>query len=293
MVGSPFNQDHLRMDGKVVIVTGANTGIGKLTALDLAKRGAKVYMACRDFKRCEAARLEIVEQSKNQNVFNRTLDLGSLQSIRKFARDFIAEETRLDVLVNNAGLMGPRRETVDGFEMLMGVNHMGHFLLTHLLLDLLKKSAPSRIVIVSSMAHRWGKLKKDDLNSEKTYKAFPAYCQSKLANLLFMRELVRRLEGSGVTVNAAHPGAVRTEISRDSSFSLAICLAPLFLLFMKNAELGAQTQIRLAVDPKLETVTGKYFSNCKLDKESKRAQNDEDALWLWNESVKWTTRQSA
>lgn len=276
------------MDGEVVIVTGANAGIGKETALDLAKRGAKVYMACRDFKRCETARLEIVEQSNNPNVFNRTLDLGSLDSIRRFAKDFIAEESRLDVLVNNAGLMGPRRLTVDGFEMLMGVNHMGHFLLTNLLLDLLKSSAPSRIVVVSSMAHKMGKLKRDDLNSEKSYKEFSAYAHSKLANMLFMRELSRRLKGTQVTVNAVHPGAVKTDISKDSSMILALMLAPIFVWFLKSPKLGAQTQIRLAVDPKLEAVSGKYFSNCKVAKESKNAQNDEDAVWLWNESVKWT-----
>lgn len=276
------------MDGKVVIITGANAGIGKETALDLAKRGAKVYMACRDFNRCETARLEIVEESKNPNVFNRTLDLGSLESIRKFAKDFIAEESRLDVLVNNAGLMGPRKLTADGFEMLLGVNHMGHFLLTNLLLDLLKKSSPSRIVVVSSMAHRMGKLQKDDLNSEKSYKEFAAYANSKLANMLFMRELAKRLKGTGVTVNAIHPGAVKTEISKDSSKLLGLILAPLFMLFLKDVTLGAQTQIRLAVDPQLATTTGKYFSNCKLDKESKAAQNDEDARWLWEESARWT-----
>lgn len=281
------------MDGKVVIVTGANAGIGKETALDLARRGAKVYMACRDFKRCEAARLEIVEKTQNPNVFNRSLDLGSMESIRRFASEFIAEQTRLDVLVNNAGLMGPRRLTADGFEMLLGVNHMGHFLLTNLLLDLLKKSKPSRIVVVSSMAHRMGKLKKDDLNSEKSYKEFNAYAHSKLANMLFMRELSKRLKGTGVTVNAVHPGAVKTEISKDSSMLLGIILAPIFMLFLKDATLGAQTQIKLAVDPQLELVTGKYFSNCKVDKESKAAQSDEDAVWLWNESVKWTQLSSA
>lgn len=276
------------MDGKVVIITGANAGIGKETALDLAKRGAKVYMACRDYKRCEAARLEIVNQSGNQNVFNRTLDLGSLTSIRNFARRFLAEESRLDVLVNNAGLMGPRRVTEDGFEMLMGVNHMGHFLLTNLLLYLLKQSSPSRIVVVSSVAHRIGKLKKDDLNSEQSYKEFSAYAQSKLANLLFVRALAKRLQGTGVTVNAVHPGAVKTEISKDSSKFLAILLAPLFLLFIKNAKLGAQTQIKLTVDPDLERTTGQYFSNCRLDKASKNAQSDEDAEWLWHESCRWT-----
>lgn len=276
------------MDGKVVIITGANAGIGKETALDLAKRGAKVYMACRDYKRCEAARLEIVNQSGNQNVFNRTLDLGSLTSIRNFARRFLAEESRLDVLVNNAGLMGPRRVTEDGFEMLMGVNHMGHFLLTNLLLYLLKQSSPSRIVVVSSVAHRIGKLKKDDLNSEQSYKEFSAYAQSKLANLLFVRALAKRLKGTGVTVNAVHPGAVKTEISKDSSKFLAILLAPLFLLFIKNAKLGAQTQIKLTVDPDLERTTGQYFSNCRLDKASKNAQSDEDAEWLWHESCRWT-----
>lgn len=282
----------MRLDGKVVIITGANSGIGKTTALDLARRGAKVYLACRDAVRGEEVRQEIVNQTQNNNVFNRHLDLASLDSIRRFVAAFLAEEVRLDVLINNAGYAGPRRVTQDGFEMQIGVNHMGHFLLTHLLLDTLKRSAPSRVICVASILHRMGTLKKADLNSEKSYSNLGAYAQSKLANVLFARELARRLEGTGVTANSLHPGAVRTGITRNINPVARVFYRLMELLLYKTPESGAQTTIRVAVDPALERVSGKYFSEREVTAESARARNDADARWLWTESERWTKVQA-
>ncbi|GAB0096916.1 retinol dehydrogenase 12 [Sergentomyia squamirostris] len=288
--GGQFRKDHILMEGKVVIITGANTGIGKESAMDLSRRGAHVYLACRDRQRGEDARMEIMEKTGNPNVFYRQLDLASMASIHSFAETFKKEESRLDVLLNNAGVMmiPTRCLTKDGFEMQIGVNHMGHFMLTNLLLDLLKKSAPSRIINVSSLAHIGGQINRNDMNSEKSYNRITAYSQSKLANLLFTRELAKRLEGTKVTVNALHPGAVNTELLRYIPSWLLFLGRPFLAIFFKSPRNGAQTQIRLAVDPVLVDVTGKYFSDCKEKRTSSEARDDETAAWLWAESVKWT-----
>lgn len=171
---------------KVVIITGCNTGIGKEIVMDLAERGGKIFMACRNYEKCEKARLEIIQKTGNKNIFNRKLDLSSFPSIRDFSEDFIREENRLDILINNAGYAGPKQLTKDNFEMGIGVNHLGHFLLANLLLDTLKKTAPSRIVVLGSLAYLFGTINKEDLNSDKTsYSSYFNYCISKLANLLF------------------------------------------------------------------------------------------------------------
>ena len=181
-----------RLDGKTVIITGANTGIGKETALDLAKRGARVILACRDLDKANTAANEIREASGNSGILVKKLDLASKNSVREFADGIVKGETKLDILINNAGIMCcPCWKTEDGFDMQFGVNHLGHFLLTNLLIDLLKRSAPSRVVNVSSNAHR-GEIDLDDLNSEKSYSRVGAYSNSKLANILFTRELSRR-----------------------------------------------------------------------------------------------------
>lgn len=209
MQGGQFKKD-TRIDGKVVIITGANSGIGKETAIDLAKRGGKIYIACRDVKRGEDALREIREKSESEKVHFLQLDLASLDSVREFAKRFHELESQLHILINNAGVMAmPRATTKDGFEMQLGTNHLGHFLLTNLMVDILKASAPSRVVVVSSILHRIGTIKKDDLNSEKSYWKWTVYGQSKLANVLFARELSKRLQGTGVTANSLHPG--RTE----------------------------------------------------------------------------------
>ncbi|XP_034101988.1 retinol dehydrogenase 12-like [Drosophila albomicans] len=279
--------------GKIVIVTGSNTGIGKETVLELARRGATVYMACRDEARAEKARQEIIKETKNENVFYRELDLASLDSIRKFAENFKKEQSKLHILINNAGIFrGPRRLTKDGFEMQIGVNHMGHFLLTSLLLDLLKKAAPSRIVNVSSLAHTMHKLNVDDLNCEKSYDETHAYCQSKLANVMFTRELAKRLEGTGVTVTALHPGLVDTEIFRNSailqSAIVQFVFKPLLWPFIKTPKSGAQTTLYAALDPSLEGITGEYFSDCRPKPVADVATDEKASRFLWQQSEKWT-----
>ena len=197
------------------------------------------------------------------------------------------EENRLDVLINNAGIIAnDRKLTKDGFEMTFGVNHLGHFLLTNLLMDVLKASAPSRIINVSSLVHAWGKIDKYDLQGEKKYSQRTAYSQSKLANVLFTRELSKRLNGTKVVANSLHPGAVSTDIQRDQSKYIQFIFFFLIRFFVKTTRSGAQTQIALAVNPDLGKISGKYFANCKVSKESKAAHDDEMAAWLWNHSEK-------
>lgn len=180
----------------------------------------------------------------------------------------------------------PRWTTVDGLEMQIGTNHFGHFLLTNLLLDTLKASSPSRIVNVSSEAHRIGKIHRDDINLEKSYGKWSSYGQSKLANILFTRELAKRLDGTGVTTNSLHPGSVKTDLQRHITI-LNLVFSPLSFLF-KTPKAGAQTSVALAVDPDLEKVTGKYFADCKVKNESKAAQCDDTAKWLWTKSEEIT-----
>ncbi|XP_059222320.1 retinol dehydrogenase 12-like [Stomoxys calcitrans] len=281
----PTYEKNNRIDGKVVIVTGCNTGIGKETALELARRGARVYMACRDSQKCEEARQEIMEISGNQNVFNRTLDLSSLKSVRKFAQDFKEEEQRLDILINNAGIMAtPRKLTVDGYEQQFAVNHLGHFLLTNLLLERLKAAAPSRVVVVSSWMYAIGNIQKEDINSEKSYNDFRAYSQSKLANVLFTHKLAQMLHGSGVAVNCLHPGSVQTELFRNNSF-LGF-FSRLGKICLRSTKGGAQTSLFLALDPQMAQKTGGYYDRMTLQTVVAKARDDEMADWLWRQSAK-------
>ncbi|XP_055379508.1 retinol dehydrogenase 12-like [Condylostylus longicornis] len=286
IIQGPSYWKNNRIDDKVVIVTGCNTGIGKETVLELAKRGAKIYMACRDPIRCEAARLEIIEKTKNEKIFNRTLDLSSLDSVRKFADTFHKEENRLDILINNAGVMAcPHMLTKDGFEMQIGTNHLAHFLLTNLLLDTIKASAPSRIVVVASGIYLWGRIKKDDLMSEKSYAKIEAYCQSKLANILFSKHLASKLEGTGVTVNCCHPGVVKTELGRHLiKNKTKAFLNPIASYFLKSPRAGAQTQLRLALDPSLEKTSGYFYLDCIRAPVLPKAKDKEMMEWLWNKS---------
>ena len=202
--------------GKTVIITGANAGIGKETATELARRGARVILACRNTEKGEEAALDVRAKSANENVVFRLLDLASFESIRQFASKILEDERRIDILINNSGVMGcPYTKTKDGFEMQFGVNHLGHFLLTHLLLDRLKEAPAARIINVSSVAHSFvNGITFDDLNSEKAYTVHSAYFRSKLANILFTRSLAKRLIGTSVTANSLHPGSVRTELFR-------------------------------------------------------------------------------
>ncbi|CAM4723564.1 unnamed protein product [Leuciscus chuanchicus] len=275
-----------RLDGKTVIITGANTGIGKETAIDLAKRGARIIMACRDLEKADAALKEVKDASGNQDVVTNRLDLADSKSIREFAEKINIEEKQVNILINNAGVMVcPYGKTADGFEMQIGVNHMGHFLLTYLLLDLIKRSTPARIINVSSMAHQWGTINLEDINSEKNYDKNKAYSQSKLANVLFTRSLAKRLEGTGITAYALHPGVVQTELWRhlNKAQQAAMWLAK---PFTKTSVQGAQTTIYCAVAPELETESGKYYSDCAPAKCSRAAMDDETAQRLWELSCK-------
>ncbi|CAB0031934.1 unnamed protein product [Trichogramma brassicae] len=285
-----------KLTNKIVIVTGANTGIGKEVVRDLAKREAKVIMACRDLFKCEQAREEIVFESKNKFVYCRKCDLASQESIRDFVKQFTKEFPKLHILINNAGVMRtPLSYTKEGIELQIGVNHMGHFLLTNLLLDTLKASAPARVINVSSLAHFRGRINISDFNSTERYDPGAAYAQSKLANVLFTVELAKRLKGTGVTSNAVHPGIVDTEITRYmgyyNSFISSIFLKPIVWPFIKTPKQGAQTIIYAAVDPKLENVTGEYFSECKIAEKAPICDKENLLSWLWKTSERWTKLQ--
>jgi NAD(P)-dependent dehydrogenase (short-subunit alcohol dehydrogenase family) len=274
----------MTMDGRTVLITGGNSGIGKETAAGLAKLGANVVFTARVEAKGAATAADIGARAGREVAWMR-LDLASMASIRRFADEFLARYPRLDVLINNAGLMQQHRsETEDGFETTFGVNHLGHFLLTQLLLDRLKASAPSRIVIVASDAHRQARsgLNFDDLQSAKRYGGLDVYGKSKLANILFARDLARRLEGTGVTVNALHPGTVNTGFGADGDttgiFAFGFSLAR---PFFKNATKGAEASVYLASSQDVEGVTGKYFADCKEKQPTAAAQDDAAAKRLW------------
>jgi NAD(P)-dependent dehydrogenase (short-subunit alcohol dehydrogenase family) len=278
------------LTGKTIVVTGANAGIGLATATDLAAMGATVVMTARDRGKGEAARKEVVRRTGNDQVVVGDLDLASLASVREFAAWFLDEHERIDVLVNNAGLIvDERRETADGFEMMFGVNHLGHFLLTDLLRDRLVASAPARVVVLSSVAHRWAPkgLDRSDLQSTRGFKGAPAYGRSKLANVLFARELARQLVGSGVTVNAVHPGSVNTHFGTDGDTgAMAWWITTFGRYVLRTPEQGARTSVLLASSEDLEVAgtTGGYWSHGRRWRPSKAARDSAAARWLWEES---------
>ncbi|XP_020368220.2 retinol dehydrogenase 12-like isoform X1 [Rhincodon typus] len=275
-----------RLDEQIILITGANTGIGKETAKDLARRGAVIIMACRDTEKGEAAAKEITEETGNGYIVVKKLDLADTKSIREFAKQINEEYQHLNILINNAGvMMCPYSKTVDGFELQFGINHLGHFLLTFLLIDLVKQSTPSRIINVSSTAHTMGSINFDDLNSEKSYNSVKAYAQSKLANIMFTRELARKLEGTGVSVFTLHPGVVRTELARHLN-PVVRCGLAMLRPFTKSPSHGAETTIFCAVAEGLEEETGQYFKDCKRATCSQSAYDDEKAKKLWEVSCR-------
>lgn len=271
------------MENKIILITGANSGIGKAAATALAEMGAHVVMMSRDTGKGELARQDVMRISKNSNVDLVQCDLASMDSIRKFADEFLSKYSRLDVLINNAGIYTSKRmETADGFEYQIGVNHLGHFLLTHLLLDLLKKSSPARIINVSSGAHFGGKIDLNDLHIQHRYSGWKAYAQSKLANILFTYELAHRLAGSGVTANCLHPGFVNTRFAFNRDTEKPHPMVRLGKPFAIQASEGAATIVYLAASPQVEGITGKYFAKRK-ERSSSRASYDLIlAEKLWN-----------
>jgi len=275
------------MHGKICMVTGANSGIGKATALALAQMGATVVMVCRDRARGEEARSEITTKSRNNAVDLLLADLSSQQSIRQLVEHFKQRYTHLHVLINNAGAAFPgRRETVDGLEMTFAVNYLAPFLLTNLLLDVLKASAPARIVNVSSNSHKSGYIQMDDLQEEKRYRSMQVYGQSKLAVVLFTYELARRLQGTGVTANCLHPGFVATHFGQRDVGPAFRLLVKLIGSFGTSPQKGAKTSIYLASSPEVEGVTGKYFVK-SIPKRSAAISYDESLQrQLWEQSAK-------
>jgi retinol dehydrogenase 14 len=273
------------LSGKTCLITGANSGIGKETALALAGMGATVVMVCRDSEKGEEARKEIVEQSGSKAVELIICDLSSLDSVRELARKYLQSHNRLHILVNNAGvIIGKRIVTVDDLETTFEVNYLSHFLLTMLLLDILKSSAPSRIINVTSSAHYNGKMDFDDLQEEKNYGAMKSYCQSKLAQVLFTHELAKKLEGTGVTVNAVHPGAVRTRWGDEAGvLSIGIKIGRPFMLSPKK---GAETPIYVASSSAVEGITGKYWEKKKEKMSSRESYDENEARLLWVMSAK-------
>ncbi len=278
----------MSMHGKVVVVTGAHAGIGFETAVGVAAQEATTVLACRDQARAEAAARDVTQRTWNDDVHVVALDLADLASVRKAADDVLARWDRLDVLVDNAGgTWTTRRETAQGFEYTFGVNHLGHFYLTNLLLERLRASAPSRIVCVTSMGHHFarGGMRFDDLQSERHYEGMDAYCRSKLANVLFVHELARRLAGTGVTANAVHPGWVRSRFGMDGDTTGFVGYGMLALRpFQISPARGARTSIYLATAPEVSDRSGLYWVRRKPGHMSRLARDDEAAARLWEES---------
>ena len=279
------------MHGKVCVVTGANSGIGKETALRLAQLGATVVLVCRSQDRGAAALAEIKQRSGNDSVALLVADLSSERQVRRVAAAYRQQFDRLDVLVNNAALARRKRAvTENGVELTLAVNHLAPFLLTNLLLDRLKASAPARVVTVSSAAHKDATINFADLQSEQSYASFGfgAYSQSKLANVLFTYELARRLEGTGVTANCLHPGVVATGIFRDTPLWLRTGLALARPLILGSAQ-GADTVLYLATAPEVAEVSGRYFEKRKPVQSSPLSYDTEVARRLWEVSEALTT----
>ena len=276
------------MTNKTCLITGATSGIGRATALALAGMGARLVLVARDRTRGEDTCAEIRRQTANQQVELMLADLASQQSIRALAAAYVASDRPLHVLINNAGIVNlSRTVTVDGIESVFAVNHLAYFLLTQLLLDRITHSAPARIVNVASDAHRFGGLNFDDLQGVQRYRTMRIYGQSKLANILFTYELARRLDGTGVTVNCLHPGAVGTGLGKNNG-AWAKVLIGMLRPFFRTPEQGAATSIYLASSPAVDGVTGKYFSNCKATRSAKVSYDAALARRLWDVSAEMT-----
>jgi len=271
------------MTGRTVLITGASAGIGKATASELAARGDRVALLCRDAGKAEDARREILARTSGATVDVVALDLRSLASVRSSAKAVLDAYPRIDVLINNAGVFPPvLRVTADGFEEQIGVNHLGHFLLTNLLLERLAASAPARVVTVSSMMHAGGAIDFASFRSPAKYDATGAYRQSKLANVLFANELARRTEGRRIASNSLHPGGVAAEIARDAAWWMR---AGIRLVGM-SPEKGARTSVLLASAPEHEATTGQYFVSSRAKEPAAAALDRGLAGRLWDESAK-------
>jgi NAD(P)-dependent dehydrogenase (short-subunit alcohol dehydrogenase family) len=275
-----------KMRGKIRIVTGSNSGIGKETALALANMGATVVMVVRNRERGEEARAEIVKETGSDAVRVMICDVSSMDSIRQFAKEFQSVYHTLDVLINNAGAFFSKRQTaVDGFERTLAVNYLGPFLLTHELLPLLKSSAPSRIINVGSGLANSGKVPFDDLQYQKKYNGMKAYANSKLMLTMYTYELARHLEESGVTVNVLEPGFVATNLGRNSGSLLLSLGYRMMRPIQISAKKGAETSVYLASAPEVESVTGKCFSKLRETETSPVSHDQQVQRRLWGATM--------
>lgn len=278
----------MSMQGKVVVITGSNTGIGLETAVGVASQGATTVLACRNPAKAEAAKQEVVRRTWNDDVHVVVLDLADLASVRKAGDEILSRWDRLDVLVNNAGgTWSQRHVTVQGFEYTMGVSHFGHFSLTRQLLGRLLASAPARLIAVTSVGHRFAAkgMRFDDLQSEKGYQAMEVYCRAKLANVLFVRELARRFDPRALTANAVHPGWVRSRFGMDGDLSGVNGLGiRLMRPFQISPRRGARTSVFLATSPDVAGQSGKYWVRSKPRRPGRQAEDEAAALRLWDDS---------
>ena len=283
------------IEGKQVLITGASRGIGKATALELARRGANLSLLVRNRELGEKVVEEIRALGASGRVDLFVADLSSMKDVRRVAAEYKEKHDRLDVLLNNAGAINMDRETtVDGYERTFATNHLAYFLLTDLLLDLLKKSAPSRIINVASEAHRQGRIDLDDPMFEKrSYGGFAAYGTSKLANILFTRELAKRLEGTGVTANALHPGVIASGFGRNNKGVFGFIMRNLAAPFLGSEESGARTSVYLATSPEVEGKTGLYWKSSREATPTRDARDDDSASKLWSLSEKLVQPSSA
>jgi retinol dehydrogenase-14 len=282
------------MAGKSVLVTGGTGGIGKATATGLAALGARVGITGRDPARAEAAAAGIRAASGSPAVDAFAADLSVQAGVRRLAAQVLDTYPRLDVLVNNAGgFWAHRHVTADGLEHTFALNHLGPFLLTSLLLDRLTASAPARIITVSSGTHARGRIDFDDLQGERNYSGQRAYSQSKLANVMFTYEVARRLDGTGVTATALHPGVVRTSFGAEDQATYLAVMIGVARLFMKTPAQGAGTSIYLASSPEVEGITGRYFVNRKPKTSSKASYDTAAAARLWQVSADLTDRTAS
>jgi len=289
-----YNDKSKKMNGKTVIVTGGNGGIGRETCRELAQRGAKVIIACRNVETGNEAKQDIIKTTMNTNVIVKKLDLSSQKSIREFAEDIKKSESKIDVLIHNAGTAETKRKiTEDGIELTMATNHFGPFLLTHLLIDLIKSTPKSRIVIVASELYRFASVNLNKINPIDTWFPVYLYYVSKYANIYFSNELARRLEGTGVTVNCLHPGMVDSGIWRNVPFPLNYPLGWIVKGFFKTPLQGCQTSVYLAASDEVEEVSGKYFMDCKERRLSSGAMDMDKAKKLWELSEKMVNLKSS
>ena len=279
----------MKLLNKTAIVTGANSGMGMATAKAFLDKGATVIMLCRSEKRGREAYRKLTQDGNNRTHLI-LCDLGDYESIRAFSKQVHERFNHIDILVNNAGFISLDRQfTKEGLERQFGVNHIGHFLLTTELLDLMGKG--SRIVNVASGAHKTGKIHFDDINLNKGFNVVKAYSQSKLANVLFTRELARRLKLRGITVNCCHPGAVATNIGIDRETGFGKTITGMLKPFFQTPEEGAKTAIFLATDDSVKGITGKYFYRCKIAKSSKRSKDMKLARKLYKFSEKLVNKE--